>query len=243
MTENAYLVGLRLAGKKVVVIGGGTVAQRRIPLLLANGADVHVITRVATPAVEAMARPDGAGQVPGITLSLRDYRDGDLADAWYAIAATDDPGVNAEIVAEAESRRIFCVRADAGRDGTAVTPASFSYEGLEVGVLASGAHRRSAAVRSAIREAFLQGRIAPDIVAAAASDVVPGGVALVGGGPGDPELITVRGRRLLAHADVVVADRLAPPELLAELAPHVEVIDAAKIPYGWRWPRTPSTRS
>ena len=37
---------------------------------------------------------------------------------------------------------------------------------------------------------------------------------------------------MLAHADVVVADRLAPPELLAELAPHVEVIDAAKIPYG-----------
>ena len=54
----------------------------------------------------------------------------------------------------------------------------------------------------------------------------------MGGGPGDPELITVRGRRLLARADVVVADRLAPPELLAELPPHVEVIDAAKIPYG-----------
>ena len=64
------------------------------------------------------------------------------------------------------------------------------------------------------------------------ADVVRGGVALVGGGPGDPELITVRGRRLLAQADVVVADRLAPPELLAELPPHVEVIDAAKIPYG-----------
>jgi uroporphyrin-III C-methyltransferase/precorrin-2 dehydrogenase/sirohydrochlorin ferrochelatase len=42
----------------------------------------------------------------------------------------------------------------------------------------------------------------------------------------------VRGRRMLAQADVVVADRLAPPELLAELSPHVEVIDAAKIPYG-----------
>jgi uroporphyrin-III C-methyltransferase/precorrin-2 dehydrogenase/sirohydrochlorin ferrochelatase len=140
--------------------------------------------------------------------------------------------VNAAVVAEAESRRIFCVRADAGRDGTAVTPASFDYEGLMVGVLAGGEHRRSAAVRSAIREAFAQGRIAPDIVATTASDVVPGGVALVGGGPGDPELITVRGRRLLAYADVVVADRLAPPELLAELAPEVEIIDAAKIPYG-----------
>jgi uroporphyrin-III C-methyltransferase/precorrin-2 dehydrogenase/sirohydrochlorin ferrochelatase len=226
-TENAYLVGLRLAGKKVVVVGGGTVAQRRVPVLIAHGAEVHVIARAATPAVEALAQQD-----PGITLQLRDYRDGDLADAWYAIAATDDAAVNAAIVAEAERRRIFCVRADAGRDGTAVTPASFDYEGLLVGVLASGEHRRSAAVRTAIRDAFAQGRIAPDIVAASASDVVPGGVALVGGGPGDPELITVRGRRLLAHADVVVADRLAPPELLAELAPHVEIIDAAKIPYG-----------
>jgi len=227
VSENAYLVGLRLAGKKVVIIGGGTVAQRRVPVLISHGADVHVIARAATPAVEALAE-----QQPGITLELRDYRDGDLDGAWYAIAATDDPAVNAAVVAEAESRRIFCVRADAGREGTAVTPASFDYEGLLVGVLAGGEHRRSAAVRSAIRESFQQGRIAPDIVATTASDVVPGGVALVGGGPGDPELITVRGRRLLAYADVVVADRLAPPELLAELAPHVEVIDASKIPYG-----------
>jgi uroporphyrin-III C-methyltransferase/precorrin-2 dehydrogenase/sirohydrochlorin ferrochelatase len=57
-------------------------------------------------------------------------------------------------------------------------------------------------------------------------------VALVGGGPGDPELITVRGRRLLARADVVVVDRLAPHLLLDELPSEVEVIDAAKIPYG-----------
>lgn len=222
MTENAYLVGLRLNGKRVVVVGGGSVAQRRIPLLLANGADVHVIARAATPAVEAF---------DGITLVLRDFRPGDLEGAWYALAATDDPAVNAAIVAEAERLRIFCVRADVARDGTAVTPASFEYDGLSVGVLASGEHRRSAAIRSAIHEALQTG-----VIASSAEVGVPGtqyaGVALVGGGPGDPELITVRGRRMLAQADVVVADRLAPQELIAELAPHVEVIDAAKIPYG-----------
>ncbi|MGX9790938.1 uroporphyrinogen-III C-methyltransferase [Mycobacterium sp. MMS18-G62] len=217
-SENAYLVGLRLAGKKVVVVGGGTVAQRRLPLLIANGADVHVITRSATPAVEGMT---------GITLTLREFQEGDLDGAWYAIAATDDPDVNAAVVAEAERRQIFCVRADIAREGTAVTPASFEYEGLSVGVLAGGDHRRSAAIRSAIHEALQQG-----LITAEAPGVLHGGVALVGGGPGDPELITVRGRRLLAHADVVVADRLAPPELLAELPPQVEVIDAAKIPYG-----------
>jgi uroporphyrin-III C-methyltransferase/precorrin-2 dehydrogenase/sirohydrochlorin ferrochelatase len=218
VSDNAYLVGLRLSGKKVVVVGGGTVAQRRLPLLVAHGADVHVITRSATPAVEAMG---------GITLTLREFRDGDLDDAWYAIAATDDPAVNAAVVAEADRRQIFCVRADVALDGTAVTPASFEYEGLSVGVLAAGDHRRSAAIRSAIHEALQRG-----LVTAETPGVLPGGVALVGGGPGDPELITVRGRRLLAHADVVVADRLAPQELLAELPPQVEVIDAAKIPYG-----------
>jgi uroporphyrin-III C-methyltransferase/precorrin-2 dehydrogenase/sirohydrochlorin ferrochelatase len=57
-----------------------------------------------------------------------------------------------------------------------------------------------------------------------------GSVALVGGGPGDPDLITVRGRRLLAQADVVVVDRLGPRELLDQLAPGVEVIEAGKAP-------------
>jgi len=216
--DNAYLVGLRLTGKKVVLVGGGSVAQRRLPLLAASGADIHVIARSATPAVEAM---------DGISLSTRDYRDGDLAGAWYAIAATDDPQVNSAVVAEAERNRIFCVRADIAVEGSAVTPASFEYAGLSVGVLAGGEHRRSAAIRSAIREALQQG-----VISVESGDVVRGGVALVGGGPGDPELITVRGRRLLAQADVVVADRLAPPELLAELPPSIEVIDAAKIPYG-----------
>lgn len=218
MTESPYLAGLRLTGKKVVVVGGGTVAQRRLPLLIASGADVHVISRSATRSVEAMT---------GITLTLREYRDGDLDGAWYAIAATNDPAVNAAIVAAADARRIFCVRADIAVEGSAVTPASFEYAGLSVGVLAGGEHRRSAAIRSAIREALQRGLIAPE-----SPDAARGGVALIGGGPGDPELITVRGRRLLAQADVVVADRLAPPELLAELPPHVEVIDAAKIPYG-----------
>ncbi|GAA4476350.1 uroporphyrinogen-III C-methyltransferase [Rhodococcus olei] len=217
--ETNYLVGLNLAGRKVVVVGGGTVAQRRLGLLVASGARVHVIARTVTPAVEGMVT---GGQV---TAELRDYADGDLDGAWYAIACTDEPDTNAAVVAEAEGRRIFCVRADNAKLGTAVTPASASFDGLEVGVLAGGAHRRSAAVRTAIVEALQAGTLTDDEPHAP-------GVALVGGGPGDPDLISVRGRRLLARADVVVADRLAPPELLAELGPQVEVIDAAKIPYG-----------
>jgi len=218
--EPNYLVGLGLRGRRVVVVGGGTVAQRRLGLLIASGADVTVISREVTPAVEGMA---SSGQ---LAIESRAYVDGDLDGAWYAIACTNEPDTNAAVVAEAERRRVFCVRADVAKLGTAVTPATASHDGLTIGVLAGGAHRRSAAVRTAVVEALQSGAIVDH------SAPITAGVALIGGGPGDPDLITVRGRRLLARADLVVTDRLAPPELLAELGPHVQVVDAAKIPYG-----------
>ncbi|GAA2191399.1 uroporphyrinogen-III C-methyltransferase [Micromonospora lupini] len=59
-----------------------------------------------------------------------------------------------------------------------------------------------------------------------------GSVAVVGGGPGADDLITVRGKALLDAADVVVVDRLAPQGLLAGLRPDVLVVDAAKVPRG-----------
>ncbi|MEU7780791.1 uroporphyrinogen-III C-methyltransferase [Micromonospora parva] len=59
-----------------------------------------------------------------------------------------------------------------------------------------------------------------------------GSVAVVGGGPGPDDLITVRGKALLDAADVVVVDRLAPQGLLAGLRPDVLVVDAAKVPRG-----------
>ena len=57
-----------------------------------------------------------------------------------------------------------------------------------------------------------------------------GRVVLVGGGPGDPDLITVRGLDRLLSADVVITDRLAPTSLLDRLGPDVELIDAARSP-------------
>ncbi|WP_431982037.1 uroporphyrinogen-III C-methyltransferase [Streptomyces qinglanensis] len=224
----AYPVGLRLDGRRVVLVGGGTVAQRRLPALLAAGAQVTLVAPEATPSVEAMAT---AGE---ITWERRAWRDGDLADAWYALAATDDAAVNAAVVAEAEARRVWCVRADDADRGTAWTPATGRSDGITVAVLTSGEHgaagrdpRRAAAIRDAV-----VARLGDGTLGAEQRGPRTPGVALVGGGPGDPDLITVRGRRLLAQADVVVADRLGPRDLLDELPPHVEVIDAAKIPYG-----------
>ncbi|MGH3853283.1 MAG: uroporphyrinogen-III C-methyltransferase [Pseudonocardiaceae bacterium] len=219
-----YLVGLDLAGRRVVVVGAGTVAARRLPRLLAAGSDVLLIAPAATPAVEAMAT---AGE---LRWEVRGYTDGDLESAWYALACSSEPAVNAAVAREAQRRRVFCVRADDATGGSAVTPATGDHDGLLIGVLAGRRPRRSAAVRDALLAALCTGVVddAPD---AEERSTTPG-VALVGAGPGDPDLITVRGRRLLARADVVLADRLAPRELLDELGAHVTVIDAAKVPYG-----------
>ncbi|MFD0416313.1 uroporphyrinogen-III C-methyltransferase [Streptomyces sp. NPDC127108] len=221
----AYPVGLRLTGRRVVVLGGGQVAQRRLPALIAAGADLILVSPEATPSVEAMA---DTGE---ITWERRTYADGDLADAWYALIATSDPAANAAASAEADRRRVWCVRSDDADAATAWTPATGHSEGVTVAVLTTEAKGRDPRHTAAIRDAVVEGLRDGTLVAPHHRTRTPG-VALVGGGPGDPDLITVRGRRLLAGADVVIADRLGPRDLLDELPPHVEVIDAAKIPYG-----------
>ncbi|OAH44838.1 siroheme synthase [Dietzia cinnamea] len=218
---NPYPVGLDLEGRRVVVIGGGSVAQRRVPVLLEAGAVVHLISPEVTPTLQGLI---DAGRV---WWEPREYRTGDLEGAWYAVAATRNSLVNARVAAEAEQYRTFCVRSDAVTSGTAVTPAVVRRGQMLVSVL-TGDRDRTAEARDVVAKALDEaGAEAPEV-----DESLRGTVALVGGGPGADDLMTVRGRRLLARADVVVADRLAPQRPLAELRADVEIVDAAKIPYG-----------
>ena len=217
--EEAYLLGLRLRGRRVVVIGGGAVAARRVPRLLAAGADVALVSPEVTPALEELA---AQGRIDWLD---RAYANGDCASAWLVVACASLPEVNAAVAEEAEANRTWCARADDAAASTAWTPASGTAGDTSVGIL-SGDPRHSAAIRDAVTAGLRDGTIA-----ARHHRRRPAGVALVGGGPGAPDLITVRGRQLLAEADVVIADRLGPRELLAELSPDVTVIDAGKVPY------------
>jgi uroporphyrin-III C-methyltransferase/precorrin-2 dehydrogenase/sirohydrochlorin ferrochelatase len=220
--EDGYLLALRLAGRRVVVAGGGAVAARRVPALLDAGAEVAVIAPELSPALHDLA---AAGR---ITWAARGYAGGDCSGAWLVCACTDDPAVNAAVAAEADAAGIWCVRADDAAASRAWTPASGQAGDVRVGVL-SGDPRRSAGIRDELVGALSSGAIG---ARSGSRGGRRGSVALVGGGPGDPGLITVRGRALLAQADVVVADRLAPRSLLDELPADVEIVDAAKIPRG-----------
>jgi uroporphyrin-III C-methyltransferase / precorrin-2 dehydrogenase / sirohydrochlorin ferrochelatase len=215
-----YLLGLRLGGRRVVVVGGGGVASRRVPALLDAGAEILLVSPKVAASLEDLA---AAGR---IRWEARGYQPGDCAGAWLVCACTDDPGVNAAVAAAAEDQRTWCVRADDAGASAAWTPASGRAGDVRVGVL-SGDPRHSAAIRDAVVAGLRSGEISARHGRGHRS-----GVAIIGGGPGDPGLITVRGRQLLAEADVVLTDRLAPRSLLDELRDDVEIIDAGKIPYG-----------
>lgn len=205
---------LDVTGRRVLVVGGGLVATRRAARLVDSGAVVDVVAPDVAPALDAL----------GVTLIRRAFRDEDVDGAWLVFACTDDPAVNAAVAGAAERRGVFCVRADDAAGGTARTPAALERDGVVVAVTGGDDPRRSAALRDAIALALDVG----DLPGRPARPAGGGSVALVGGGPGDPDLITVRGRRLVAAADVVVVDRLAPRALLDALPEAVEIVDCGK---------------
>jgi uroporphyrin-III C-methyltransferase/precorrin-2 dehydrogenase/sirohydrochlorin ferrochelatase len=152
-------------------------------------------------------------------------------DAWLAFACTGDAQVNARVVQDAAAQRIWCSRADDALAATAWTPATGRSGPASVAVLSGRDPRRSVALRdAALRavESVLHGRLAEP----GRPRDRRGRVVLVGGGPGDPGLLTRRGYERLAEADVVLVDRLAPVSVLDGLRADVEVVDVAKVPRG-----------
>ncbi len=222
-----YPLSLRLAGRRVVVVGGGSVALRRVAGLRPAGAAILVVSPQLSPTLGDLA---ARGL---ITARERGYEPGDLDGAWLVFACTDQPGVNAAVAADAERQRIWCVRADDAAASAAWVPATGRSGPVTVAINAGRNPRRAAALRDRfVATVDAEGRLVQKTELPDDGQRPYGRVSIVGGGPGDPGLITVTGQRRLREADVVVADRLAPLELLDELPPDTHVIDAAKVPGG-----------
>ncbi|MGO1315446.1 MAG: uroporphyrinogen-III C-methyltransferase [Cellulomonadaceae bacterium] len=223
-----YPLSLRVAGRRTVVVGGGPVAARRARGLIEAGAEVVV---VAPFACEDVADDAADGR---LTWLRRDYLTGDLDDAWIAHAATGQEAVDALVCADAEEARVWCVRASDAHRSMAWVPAVARTEDVVVAVNAGGDPRRAQRLRDAVAAELQAGSLQVQTGALplrhsrSAGRAAQGSVALVGGGTGSTDLLTVRARRLLAMADVVVVDRLAPRAVLDELADDVVVVDVGK---------------
>jgi uroporphyrin-III C-methyltransferase/precorrin-2 dehydrogenase/sirohydrochlorin ferrochelatase len=267
-----------LKDRDCLVVGGGSVAERRTLLLLEAGAKVHVIA----PALlsETLSELSGDGR---ITHEARPYRGAPLDNYWLIVAATDERATNARVAADAHAARRLCNVVDDAQLSSFIMPAivdrapvtiAIGSSGLSpvltrwikglletllperLGTVAALAGRWRERVRAAIPDAderrrFWERVVNGDVAAHAfagrereAEDALRGGLEswarddahklgeayLVGAGPGGADLITIRGRQLLASADVVLYDRLVSPGILSYARREAELICVGKTP-------------
>ncbi len=250
----------RLKETPCLVVGGGSVAARKVALLMKAGARVTVVAPELDRALQDTMQ---AGEIEHI---VRRFEDGDVRGAALVFAATNDANVNAAVSAAAHALSIPANVVDSPQLGSFITPAIIDRSPVIAAVSSSGA--------SPVLSRLLRGRIEslvparfgalaalaescrgqvknrfPDVTArrrfwekifqgpiaelvfrgrdsdartalehAIAADTKVDGsqgeVYLVGGGPGDPDLLTFRALRLMQQADVVVYDRLVSPGVL-----------------------------
>jgi precorrin-2 dehydrogenase/sirohydrochlorin ferrochelatase len=145
VNEVQYPVELVVAGKRCVVVGGGSVAARKVAGLLSAGADVLVVAPVISDEIKATRARKAE----------RDYRRSDLEGAWLVFAATDDPEVNDEVYTDGEDAHVWVNSADDPEACSFTLPAVLRRGPVTIAVSTSG--------HSPALAAWLKGQIADQL--------------------------------------------------------------------------------
>ncbi|MFT4180071.1 MAG: siroheme synthase CysG [Thermomonas sp.] len=262
---------LDLRGRRVLVVGGGGVAARKIRALLDAGASVTVGAPVLELVLAAQVREGRITHLRG------EFDETWLDDVWLVIAATDDREANSAVAAAAQARRIWANVVDDAELASAQLPARVQRGPLQIAISSGGSspmlarHLREKLETElddslgALARLFADARTRiraqlPDLTARrrffqrvlsgpaqallrrgdtdAAQQAIDdalitttpthGSVALVGAGPGDPGLLTLRALRVLNEADVILHDRLVSREVLNLARRDAEFIEVGK---------------
>jgi uroporphyrin-III C-methyltransferase/precorrin-2 dehydrogenase/sirohydrochlorin ferrochelatase len=248
-----------LRGRAVLVVGGGTVARRKVEALLEAGAEVTVAARALEPVLQRWIEHGRVHRRDG------GFRAAWLEGTWLVVAASDDRALNLRVAEAASLRGIFVNAVDDAEASSFHVPARVRRGRLQVAVSSGGAApvlaRRLrerleadledslgalgellARERARIRRRFPQARERRHFFERLLDGEVPrllqrgdhagarvafehaldapastprrGSVALVGAGPGDPGLLTLKALRALQEADVILHDRLVGSGIL-----------------------------
>lgn len=223
MIASPLPVGLHLRDRPVLVAGGGPEAAETVRLLLAEGAEVRAVARQHCEDLLDLAAADDR-----LRLIEREVAETDLDDVWLVAAAQGSEVERSRLAGWAQQRRLWCLGASAP---SARLMPHRAVADVRIGVLTGRPERdRTDALLADIDHLVEDGAFDLRRTPSPAATDGGGHVTLVGGGPGDPGLITVTGRRALAQADVIVTDRLGPVGVLEHVRAGVEVIDVGKTP-------------
>jgi uroporphyrin-III C-methyltransferase / precorrin-2 dehydrogenase / sirohydrochlorin ferrochelatase len=263
---NLLPIFLKLDGQPGILVGAGNVALEKLQTLLTTGIRLRVIAPEAKPEFRELA---DEGRIEWIE---REFHPDDLEGNFVAIAATDNPEVNATVYRESVQRSILVNSVDDPphcdfyfgsivRRGDLQIAISTAGESPSVAqqlrreideqlpqelgpwltqigqrrreILAThpaGEDRKALLHRLAKRQ-FLRSNASSTAEPAQSSSLHhdgTGGVFLVGAGPGDPDLLTVKALRVLQSADVILHDDLVTPEIVALARPEAEIVNVGK---------------
>lgn len=260
----------KLEQRLCLVIGGGSVALRKVHYLLK--AKANVVVHSSEFCTELTAITD-----PNLTLVRQAYQSDSLTGAWLVIAATNDAKVNLQVAKDADEKGIFANVVDAPDAGSFILPSVVDRSPVVVAVSSGGTTPVLARLIRAKLEALLPNHLGPlarlaGEFRAKVQQVLPtvegrrryweqifntgavaglltkgkenqarelmneqladfnvtGEVALVGAGPGDPSLITLKALQLMQQADVVLYDQLVSQETLALVRRDAQLVNVGK---------------
>jgi uroporphyrin-III C-methyltransferase/precorrin-2 dehydrogenase/sirohydrochlorin ferrochelatase len=241
-----FPVFVKLTGRRVLVVGAGPVGESKISGLLAAGASIAIVAPRATDAVQLWARQGD------LEWRAREFQPSDLDGAALVIAAVP-AAVAKNVFDEARARGILCNSVDDPDNCDFYYPAVVNRGDLQIAISTAG-HSPALAQRlrkelelqfgpayadwiqelGAARRELFAADMDPDArrerlhQLASAKPATPahegGKVYLIGAGPGDPELLTLKALRILGQADVVLHDDLLTPEIL-ELIPSTARVE------------------
>jgi uroporphyrin-III C-methyltransferase/precorrin-2 dehydrogenase/sirohydrochlorin ferrochelatase len=246
-----FPIFVKLAGRRVLVVGAGPVAESKIDGLLRAGATVAIVAPTATDAIREWASQKQ------VEWHAREFSPADLEGAALVIAAVPAEVAGA-VFAEARARGILCNSVDDPDNCDFYYPSVVNRGDLQIAI-STGGHSPALAQRlrkelelqfgpeyaewvaqlgEERRELFASDmdpearrrrlhEIAGDdtrLSRARASEPREGMVYLIGAGPGDPELLTLKALRILGQAGVVLHDDLLTPEIL-ELIPSTARVE------------------
>jgi uroporphyrin-III C-methyltransferase / precorrin-2 dehydrogenase / sirohydrochlorin ferrochelatase len=273
---NYFPAFLELKNKSCLLVGGGSVASRKVGSLMAAGATITVVAPELDSKLQRLVDSER------ITHRAGRFSPEDVQGQWLVVNATGDSQVSNEVYAASNAAGVFCNSVDERTQCSYVSPAivdrspvivAISSGGAapllarkiraqietilpaRLGQLASLASEWRGKVKNQISdllgrrrfwERVFDGAISNDVLAgrmnsarlniasllsdATGSTDQQGEAWLVGAGPGDPGLLTIRALQLMQRADVVVHDRLVSKEVLALVRRDAELISVGKSP-------------
>jgi uroporphyrin-III C-methyltransferase / precorrin-2 dehydrogenase / sirohydrochlorin ferrochelatase len=267
-----------LAGRDVLIAGGGEKALQKLRLLIKTSARIRVVAETVSEEIGALA------QERSVEVARRRFAAADVAGAVLVFAANDDPALDVEVAAAASAQDIPLNVVDGPRESTFIMPAIVDRDPVVVAIGTEGGApilareikarieawlparfgrvaQRAMVLRERVKqtiadpvarrrlwEGLLQGawrtavltgddasadrELDRELAAARSGAAAMGSVVLIGCGPGDPDLLTLKAQQRLQEADVLVVDRLVNPAILDYARREALRIDAGKEPGG-----------